>query len=59
MKKFRTLSHTEKGMLISIALLLVLLVLRWDYVCQRAADGWNYIRPIDSTALAPEAEGCE
>ncbi|MDR3297299.1 MAG: hypothetical protein LBS94_03590 [Prevotellaceae bacterium] len=64
MKKLRSLSHTERGMLISIVVLLMLLALRWNYVRQRAVDGWHYLQPVDSAVLAqpnvePAPEGEE
>ncbi|MDR2938000.1 MAG: hypothetical protein LBU92_03565 [Prevotellaceae bacterium] len=49
MKK-RSLSATEKGMLITIALLGIFVALRWGYIRQRATDGMNYLKP-DSTAI--------
>jgi hypothetical protein len=51
-------------MLISIVVLLMLLALRWNYVRQRAVDGWHYLQPVDSAVLAqpnvePAPEGEE
>ena len=51
-EKFRSLSATEKGMCICAAMMLILVVMRWGYIRQRAADGWQYMKPIDSAFLA-------
>ncbi|MDR0414348.1 MAG: hypothetical protein LBH84_02925 [Prevotellaceae bacterium] len=56
----RPLSATEKGMIITIALLALLVSLRWGYVRRRAADGMRYLKPVDSAWMRqPEAESCE
>lgn len=58
--KLRSLSAVEKGMLAVIALLAVLVALRWGYIRDRAADGMRYLRPVDSAAVrAPETESCD
>ncbi|MDR1022578.1 MAG: hypothetical protein LBL94_04830 [Prevotellaceae bacterium] len=43
--KIRPLSATEKGMVITVALLAVLVALRWGYISQRIADGMRYLKP--------------
>jgi hypothetical protein len=55
---FRPLSVAEKGMIIAIALLAVLVALRWGYIRQRAAEGMRYLRPVDS-AWVRQPEACE
>ncbi len=49
MKK-RSITAAEKGMIITIALLGLMVALRWGYIRQRASDGMNYLKP-DSTTL--------
>jgi hypothetical protein len=47
-------------MIITIALLALLVSLRWGYVRRRAADGMRYLKPVDSAWMRqPEAESCE
>jgi len=48
--KIRPLSATEKGMIITIVLLGMLVALRWGYIRQRAADGINFLKPVADTA---------
>jgi hypothetical protein len=58
--KIRSLSAVEKGMVVVIALLAVLVALRWGYIRERAADGMRYLKPVDSAAVhPPETEGCD
>jgi hypothetical protein len=58
--KIRPLSATEIGMLITVALLAMLVALRWGYIRQRAADGMQYLKPVDSTWMRQqEVESCE
>jgi hypothetical protein len=58
--KIRSLSAVEKGMLAAIALLAVLVALRWGHIRRRAADGMRYLKPADSAMLRPPAaESCE
>jgi hypothetical protein len=58
--KVRSLSAVEKGMLVVIALLAVLVAMRWGYIRERAADGMRYLRPVDSAAVhLPETERCD
>jgi hypothetical protein len=58
--KMRSLSATEKGMIIVVALLAVLVALRWGHIRRRAAEGMSYLKPADSTlTLPPAAEGCD
>jgi hypothetical protein len=44
--KIRSLSPTEKGMVIAVVLLGMLVALRWGYIRQRAADGMNFLKPV-------------
>jgi hypothetical protein len=50
--KIRSLSIVEKGMIITIALLAVLVALRWGYIRRRAADGMRYLKPVEKVEEA-------
>lgn len=53
MKKL-TPSATEKGMLITIVLLGMLVALRWGHIRKRVTDGMNYLKPADTTVVNNE-----
>ncbi|MDR2814129.1 MAG: hypothetical protein LBB79_05690 [Prevotellaceae bacterium] len=58
--KIRSLSVVERGMIVTIALLLALVALRWGYIRRRAADGMRYLKPVDSALVQPPAaESCD
>ncbi|MGL4956244.1 MAG: hypothetical protein ACRC9X_03600 [Bacteroidales bacterium] len=42
------LSTIEKGMIISITILLLFTILRWKHITQRAKEGMDYLKPVDS-----------
>ncbi|MGL4909055.1 MAG: hypothetical protein ACRC3G_06955 [Bacteroidales bacterium] len=42
------LSTIEKGMIISITILLLFTILRWKHIAQRAKEGMDYLKPVDS-----------
>ena len=47
-------------MLVVIALLAVLVALRWGRIREQAAAGMRYLRPADSAAVhPPEPESCD
>jgi len=56
MKK-RSLSPTEKGMILAVVLLGIMVALRWGYIRKRAADGMDFLKPVADTAHVEAGSG--